>query len=157
MDIFACGCVVAELLGDGNALFDFATLTQFRKREIEVDQLICERVPKEFAEFRELVQVMTLRNAEKRWKSERCFEWICSKVPKSFGLLYNLANLISQTAYSDEKVAVIKANISEIHRLCIKPTTQAAMESDLPFTEELNPSVQLCPDRLKQANLLLRP
>ena len=83
MDIFSAGCVIVEILSDGEPLFDLAKLQNYRRDKLDLKEELMRLIQDN--EIVDLVQKMLARDPTQRPTASECIDEWCDKVfPDSF-------------------------------------------------------------------------
>ena len=83
MDIFSAGCVIVEILSDGEPLFDLAKLQNYRRDKLDLKEELMRLIQDN--EIVDLVQKMLARDPAQRPTASECIDEWCEKVfPDSF-------------------------------------------------------------------------
>ncbi|KAJ2725986.1 Serine/threonine-protein kinase [Coemansia sp. Benny D115] len=105
MDIFAAGCVIAELLLDGNPLFSLSRLLQYRRGLVSVEALTAAIADRPMAE---LVAHMIQRDADARLSAAAYLDRWDSLLPRAPRAAY------MDTATPDERMQALFAEADAI-------------------------------------------
>ena len=83
MDVFSIGCVIVEILSDGEPLFDLARLQNYRRDKLDLREDLIKAIEED--EIVNMLMKMLARDPTKRPTAQQCLNEWCSKVfPDTF-------------------------------------------------------------------------
>lgn len=114
MDIFAVGCVIAELFLEGQPLFELSQLLAYRRGQYDPSQLL-DKIPD--SGIRQMILHMIQLDPESRLSAESYLQSYATTVfPSYFSpFLHNFYSCLNPLD-SDTRVAVCQSAFSEIHK-----------------------------------------
>lgn len=87
MDIFSAGCVIAEILSDGEPLFDLPRLQSYRRGGLDLREELNKRI--DDTNMLELTIKMLARDPSDRPSAAECLTEWCQKIfPSTFGSVF---------------------------------------------------------------------
>ena len=147
MDIFSAGCVIAEILSDGEPLFDLPKLQNYRRGGLDLREEL-QKYTGEEETMTDLLYKMLARNPSERPSAKACLnEWCRMAFPESFSsLFFHIGSAFQRLSYlySDNRIALMRYHIEAIFERCFG--IQNAIVSQK-FYEPLDPTMfRLCSD-----------
>ena len=128
MDIFSLGCVIAEVFLEGEALFDYSQLLQYRDQKFDPSPALSEIEPATRAMIMHMLQL----EPGARWSAQRYVdEWCPHIFPSYFPYLYSLfaATVRPELATPDAKIRFLKHSyVDLLEQLCNVPAAVGVAE-----------------------------
>ena len=140
MDIFSAGCVIVEILSDGEPLFDLAKLQNYRRDKLDLKEELMRLIQDN--EIVDLVQKMLARDPTQRPTASECIDEWCDKVfPDSFkNVFFHIGAAFQRTSYlySDNRISLIRYQTNAIFERCFNSKNAVVTEE---FNEPIEPSL----------------